>query len=413
MASLSFQTITVLAGFFLCQQFSVASKFLTGNETTKAAGTEIKLMNLAGRKDDVIVYANETVEDFQKRMFFDKGCQAFPEVMKGDEILSASATFRDVIDAADDSATTLGVVWKSLDTDRDRAEQLFEKVNSGKVLNSEEFIQYHSIRILGFAIDKLKDIKTLPCGLHTLTFGYSFDQPLDYPVELPDSLQALTFGEKFNQSLDHVRLPASLQALKFGNDFNHSLENVTFPPELQTLTFGHRFNQPLKAERIPAGLHTDTVLNKLRRYFLNSPVEYEYVNVKFPDSLKKLTFGQNFNQPLDKEVKLPGSLQALTFGENFNQPLDNIEFPGDLRKLTFGKSFNQSLDKVTFPDKLRALRFGKNFKQPLDNVNFPDSLRTVTFGRNYRDYKQSLKNVSHPLPVTWIDIRDGSQRFGS
>ena len=43
---------------------------------------------------------------------------------------------------------------------------------------------------------------------------------------------------------------------------------------------------------------------------------------------------------------LPGSLKSITFGADFDQPLDGVILPSGLETLTFGVSFNQSLVQV-------------------------------------------------------------------
>jgi hypothetical protein len=47
-------------------------------------------------------------------------------------------------------------------------------------------------------------------------------------------------------------------------------------------------------------------------------------------SLKKLTFAQDFNQPMEK-VALPSSLQNLTFGSGFKQPMEKVALPSGVR----------------------------------------------------------------------------------
>src|SRR5437764_1198690 len=73
----------------------------------------------------------------------------------------------------------------------------------------------------------------------------------------------------------------------------------------------------------------------------------------FP-KINKLVLGDNFNQPLTKDV-LPNSLTQLTFGYNFNQPLTKDVLPHSLTQLTFGHNFNQPLTKDVLPNNLARL----------------------------------------------------------
>ena len=74
-----------------------------------------------------------------------------------------------------------------------------------------------------------------------------------------------------------------------------------------------------------------------------------------PAGLRTLTFGELFNQSLDKTA-LPACLQTLTFGYCFNQSLDKTALPAGLQTLTFGGQFNQSLDIATAPSRCKILR---------------------------------------------------------
>ena len=117
-----------------------------------------------------------------------------------------------------------------------------------------------------------------------------------------------------------------------------------------------------------------------------------------PKSLEKLTFGEAFNQSLER-VSLPGNLQSLTLGDEFNQShefnqsLDRVTLPGNLQSLTFGRDFNNSLEGVTLPGNLQSLTFGFRFNQSLERVTLPGNLQSLTFGDGFN---QSLERVILP-----------------
>ncbi|CAM9674777.1 unnamed protein product [Ectocarpus sp. 4 AP-2014] len=96
-------------------------------------------------------------------------------------------------------------------------------------------------------------------------------------------------------------------------------------------------------------------------------------------SLRQLTFGGGFNQPLER-VAWPMSLRQLTFGEGFNQPIERATFSVSLQRLTFGQQFDQPIERAEWPDSLQALIFGENFNCPVNNVRWPASLQELTFG---------------------------------
>ncbi len=219
-----------------------------------------------------------------------------------------------------------------------------------------------------------------PQTLHTLTFGFRFNQSLDQ-ITLPETLHRLTFGVWFNQAL--VKLPQNLRILELGHTFNQSLDQVTLPSNLHTLTFGFRFNQSLNQATLPPKLQTLT----FRRRFNQSLDQ-----VTLPPTLHTLTFGDDFNQSLD-QVTLPPNLHTLTLGNCFNRSLDQLILPPTLHTLTFGCMFNQALDQVTLPSNLYTLTFGVNFNQTLDQVTLPPNLHTLTFGGTFN---QSLDQVTLP-----------------
>ena len=198
-----------------------------------------------------------------------------------------------------------------------------------------------------------------------------------------------------------LHLPRSLVSLTFtGQSLNWGITlpaSLTLPNSLKSLTFGDNFNQSLDGMTLPNSLQNltfdgTTLPNSLQNLIFGHAFNLSLDGVTLPKSLQNLTFGRNFNQSLDG-VTLPNSLQNLTFGFNFNQSLDGVTLPNSLQSLTFGFNFNQSLDGVTLPNSLQNLTFGCNFNQSLHGVTLPDGLQNLTFGRNFN---QSLDGVTWP-----------------
>lgn len=65
----------------------------------------------------------------------------------------------------------------------------------------------------------------------------------------------------------------------------------------------------------------------------------------------------------------PASLERLSFGENFNQPIDGVAWPVSLRQLSFGESFNRPIDAVVCPASWQQLSFGENFNRPIETFS--------------------------------------------
>jgi len=95
-------------------------------------------------------------------------------------------------------------------------------------------------------------------------------------------------------------------------------------------------------------------------------------------------------------VKLPHSLTTITFGHDYNQPLDAVSFPLSLKVIIFGNIFNQSLDKVSLPFGIQSITFGCNYKKPLNNL--PNSVEKLVF----RKINMDITNL--PCSVTHIKI---------
>ena len=105
----------------------------------------------------------------------------------------------------------------------------------------------------------------------------------------------------------------------------------------------------------------------------------------FPLSLTSLTFGFDFDRPVDS---LSCSLTHLTFGTQFNHSVDHL--PPSLTHLYFGDMFNQSID--TLPPSLTYLKLGMQFNQSVNSL--PASLTFLL--RASSTSNQFSSTLSHP-----------------
>ncbi len=161
-------------------------------------------------------------------------------------------------------------------------------------------------------------------------------------LESLSSKQVRTLGilqRAYTRRIHNVETLGQLQELKN--------KAPSFYNKLQGLTFGEYFDQPLNKGDLPA-------------------------------RLRQLTFGVLFDQPL-KKGDLPASLTHLTFGKYFNQPLNLADLPANLTHLTFGEFFNQPLNKGVLPASLTHLTFGKRFNKPLKKGDLPEGLQSLVF----------------------------------
>lgn len=142
------------------------------------------------------------------------------------------------------------------------------------------------------------------------------------------------------------------------------------------------------------------------------PKHFEFHPNLLPSTLTHLTFGPNFNSPIDN--LLPHSLTHLSFeyheegGRNFfNQRIDHL--PLSLTHLRLGADFNQPIDHL--PPSLTSLSLGEKFNHPINNL--PSSLTHLSFSQfnKFNCSINALPALTHlafgwgfeqqiPLPIT-------------
>ncbi len=141
--------------------------------------------------------------------------------------------------------------------------------------------------------------------------------------------------------------------------------------------------------------------------------------LKYPSSLEEITFGYNFNQPLDN---LPKNIKKIIFHErdegsshphyysNFNQSIDNL--PEGLTYLKLESCFNNSVDKL--PSTLKYLELGYNFNKTIDSLpsdleelvisskmfnypvnNLPTGLKKLTLGFTFNQEVEFLPGLTY------------------
>lgn len=90
-------------------------------------------------------------------------------------------------------------------------------------------------------------------------------------------------------------------------------------------------------------------------------------DVLLPSGLKLIIFNNDFN----KNIKYPNKLFYIKYGDKFNCPIDNL--PSSVEFLLLGNDFNQELNYL--PSGIKYLRLGENFKLGLDDL--PNSIESL------------------------------------
>lgn len=133
--------------------------------------------------------------------------------------------------------------------------------------------------IYTYNVNNKNNIRDIPINTVELTFGNSFNQPLDVG-DIPSNVKKLTFGNSFDQEIKVNVIPQNVKELTFGNRFDQEIKYNAIPPSVIKLTFGKSFNQPLNYEtmNIPSGYDLSPVFPFnilppiLKQYFTNQQI---------------------------------------------------------------------------------------------------------------------------------------------
>lgn len=224
-----------------------------------------------------------------------------------------------------------------------------------------------------------------------------------------EKMEKLEYFDCSNNKITQIiNIPYSLKYLNCSNNEIISLEQL--PNNIITINCK---NNPLKTLHYPINIKPN----------------------KYPSKLKKIIFGENFDQPIDNLPKilneiiftqyskfnqpinfLPNSLEILILGNSFNNSLDNL--PNSLKYLTIGNTcskyfnasciFNQSLDNL--PNSLIELTFCNEsiFQKSLDNL--PNTLKKITLSGYYTGSIDNLSDSIETIMIgpTWLKYNDNT-----
>jgi len=109
-----------------------------------------------------------------------------------------------------------------------------------------------------------------------------------------------------------------------------------------------------------------------------SNVTMSDTNESLPKHVTHLTFGENFDQPINSCI--PDSVTHLTFSVKFNQQINGC-ISNSVTHLTFGDNFDRPINGC-MPDSVTHLTLGYNFDQNIDEL--PISIINISLSRNYK-----------------------------
>lgn len=273
------------------------------------------------------------------------------------------------------------------------------------------------------ALDNLQHLELI--GLRNLDLIYNVNS-LSNVKHL-----ALSFSNPLYVHIDQLSFPPLLESLDIAGTFAEckTKTQIHLPPTLTKLNIFYRNctspDLAISNFLYPASLsHFDLYLDIDDNELHEDRTTIDVCQITLPDVVTHLTFGNNFNQPLNhfkfpkclsqfytgyyfhqslNHIEFPSTLHTLRFGDYYCAPLDHFKFPPNLKSLYLGYSMTKSLDHVTFSDKITYIYFGTNFNEPLTNTLLPDSLETMVFNS---EYNQILYNFKVPKNLSTIVIRN-------
>ena len=237
-------------------------------------------------------------------------------------------------------------------------------------------------------IDKYNLINCLPANIKYIEFDneISFDKLINnYPPEL----EYLILPSTYNQSLDY--LPQSLKYFELWWNGQNSLANL--PVNLEYLDIQVLENGNNNANTN----HYDTInyLPDNVKHLVLSSNNCEVIINKLPKYLEILntkrvffTMDLHFEQFIDMT-----RLREIYFSYIFNNSIDNIIWTDTIKKISFGEYFNQPIENL--PRYLEILEVGIDFNLEehiiLANIQFPNTLKTFSYMDGFPKQTETIK----------------------
>ncbi len=158
------------------------------------------------------------------------------------------------------------------------------------------------------------------------------------------------------------------------------LSIINYPPDLKLYFIIDKTNDSIQIYR--------SCFNELNTNIIKESIIY-YSNSE-DQSIK-------FYQPIEytQEVfSLINQHNKVSFGQDFNQPIDSIDL-SNLEYIDFGHSFNQSLDNAIISN-VKTLKLGENYDLPINKL--PENLECITF-RSRTRFGIKLKYLPESIKV--------------
>lgn len=240
--------------------------------------------------------------------------------------------------------------------------------------------------------NELKVVMSKTVRLERLTFSFGDFHNSISVVEWPTTLVRLDLCG-FHGSIVGAKWPRALKEL-YMYTWSGSLSGTEFPDSLEVLSV-----RDISDELPLVGVKWKPVKKLFMVYFNKYMDDNNFI--EWPIGLEEL-YLEKYNHPID-DVRWPNTLKVLYFGDWWNEPLDDVKFPDSLEDLGLGINFDQSLVGVTWPKSLKKLYLGA-FQGSLDGIVWPHKLEELRMDAVCGD----IEDVTWPksLKKICLDFKD-------
>eukprot|EP01132_Coremiostelium_polycephalum_P008558 gene8558-10527_t len=208
------------------------------------------------------------------------------------------------------------------------------------------------------------------------------------PGVFPDSITKLRLNF-YKFPLDNGVLPKSLELLNLGMDFIHKLDDdFKFPDGLKSLKIGSNYNHPIPTKAFPPtftelGLPTTVFFDQIFPNTLEKMVvEFNVLKSKLlPPRLKYLVLLGQIDEI--QHDSIPNSVEEIDFHDTINCPIPSGILPSSLKVLNFRIGIpSTQIDSVVLPSSVVSLFLGYGFDL-IPNGWIPQSVKQLTI-ENYQ-----------------------------
>ena len=236
-------------------------------------------------------------------------------------------------------------------------------------------------------IEKTFDILNLLVQNTNITIG-KIHRMIDHTSPIPS--EQIIISNVFRISNIVEKEPDFMSGIKafilYSDEDNKNYEKqellsiINYPPDLKLYFIIDKTYDSLQMYRSCFNELNTNIIKESTIYYSNS----EDQSIKF---YQPIEYTQEIFSLINKHTK-------VSFGQDFNQPIDSIDLT-NLEYIDFGHSFNQSLDNAIISN-VKTLKLGENYDLTINKL--PESLECITF-RSRTRFGIKLKYLPESIKI--------------